>query len=82
MDEKLYRSVYELPEGARSFLRWSLYCGGPEYDGLDKDQQEIVDNCGYADDIPDDILDYAFSGYLFVPEDFECMAGDDWSKVE
>ena len=75
------RKVYELPAGAREFLRWSLFCGGPEYDGLDAEQKAIVDSCEYADEIPDDLLDYAFSGYDFVPEDFVPMAGDDWSLV-
>lgn len=80
MDD-LYRSVYDLPEGARLFLKSSLYFGGPEYDGLDEEQQEIVDNCDWPDDIPDDILNYAFSGYSFVPEDFVAMAGDNWDLV-
>lgn len=79
--EDIYRSIYELPESARDFLRACLWDGGPEYDGLDEEQQGIVDNCMTSDDIPDDILNYAFSGYDFVPEDFVCMAGDDWSKV-
>ena len=78
----LYRSVGELPEAARTFLRWSLYYGGPEFDGLDADMQETVERCEYSDDIPDDILDYAFSGYDFVPEDFVSGAGDDWGKVK
>ena len=77
----LYRSVQELPEGARDFLRWSLFFGGQEYDELDEEQQAIIDGCEYAFEIPDDILNYAFSGYSFVPEDFTSMAGDDWSKV-
>lgn len=78
---EMSRRVWELPESARDFLRWSLYYGGPEYDGLDEEQQNIVDGCEYVSDIPDDILNYAFSGYSFDPEDFEPMAGDDWSKV-
>ncbi|MBO5970759.1 MAG: hypothetical protein J6S14_19975 [Clostridia bacterium] len=77
----MYRKVFELPEGARDFLRWSLFDGGPEYEGLDAEQQAVVDSCEYADDIPDGLLDYAFSGYDFVPEDFVPMAGDDWSLV-
>lgn len=81
MQEGLYRNVYDLPESARSFLRWSLFSGGQEYDDLDAEQQAVVDGCEYADDIPDDILNYAFSAYNFVPEDFAPMAGDDWSKV-
>ena len=77
----MYRKVYELPAGARDFLRWSLFYGGPEYDGLDAEQQSIVNACEYPEDIPDDLLDYAFSGYAFCPEDFTPMAGDDWSLV-
>ena len=81
MTETLYRDVTELPGAARDFLRWSLFCGGPQYDDLDEEEQRVVDSCAYASDIPDSILDYAFCGYSFVPEDFTPMAGDDWGKV-
>lgn len=76
---ELYRSVEELPESALQYLSRIVSCEGSTwYDKLSDEDRAIVDACEYADGVPNDVLFRVFDGVLFVPEDFNGDAGDDW----
>ena len=70
--DTIYRDITELPAAALDFLRdaWWWEEDSTAYETYD-DPTEI----------PDDALCDHYAGIYFVPEDFVCMAGDDWGKV-
>ena len=75
----------ELREEEKDELRSALfdqsrnhdcYGYGTDYDYLSADEQAIVDNCDWPDDIPETVMLSAFGGYSFVEEDFFCNCND------
>ena len=72
----------ELTESEKKELRDTLldqsicHDGYTDYDYLSVEQQKIVDNCVFSEDIPEDIMEAAFGIYDFVEGDFFCNVED------
>lgn len=68
----MYRNVYELTADEMAELKENLFYGCYENSNLDEEEQLIIDNALYSEDIPNKIIYSAFSGYEFVEDDFFC----------
>lgn len=74
----MYRDYCDLTENEKAELRDSLFCASLYnrddcyYSALDTEEQEVIDRCLDADDIPESIMLSAFGGISFVEEDFFC----------
>ena len=86
----MYRTVNNLPKSAIFDLKTCLYqfVNYFEFNGIEtygeelsENDKDIIRKAEYIDDIPDDVVFRAYSGYMFVPEDFAAGAGDDWNAV-
>lgn len=72
----------ELTQAEKNELRETLWSesfhhdGYTDFDYLSVEQQEIVDKCQFADDIPEEIVAAAYDIYDFVPGDFFCNTED------
>lgn len=68
----------ELREEEKQELREALFDrhlwenDDSDFASLSAEEQDIVRNCEWADDIPESVMESAFGMYDFVPEDFFC----------
>ena len=46
-----------------------------DFDHLSAEEQKIVYDCDWAEDIPDSVMESAYGMYDFVVDDFFCTAG-------
>lgn len=55
----------------------SIYHDGyTDFDYLSAEEQNIVSNCEFSDDIPESVMESAYGMYDFVPGDFFCNTDD------
>lgn len=62
--------VRELNEGQISQLKWNLFYVDKFFVEISWDMLNRIENCGYPDMIPDDIVYELYDGIDFVEDDF------------
>lgn len=62
--------VRELNEGQISQIKWNLFYVDKFFVEISWDMLNRIENCGYPDMIPDDIVYELYDGIDFVEDDF------------
>lgn len=70
-------TVSEKKELRDTLWNESIYHDGyTDFDHLSTEEQDIVSNCEFSDDIPESVMESAYGMYDFVEDDFFCNTDD------